>query len=299
MYDFQKGCIRYIKGGKYPQCHSVFIEDEGRVLIDPACDPEKLKSIQSKQPIDVIINSHCHEDHFQNNYLFPDAQLWVPTLEADFFVDINHLINAWTYEEQDNPEHREAIRRFLIHDVHYQERKPDRLLIDEETIEFGKTRMTALHMPGHSQGHMCFHFPDERVMYTADLDLVKAGPYYGDQGSDIDDMIDSLERLAEIDVDTYLTAHGKIGIYDGNPEYVQNYLNTLFQREERLLEYLNTGPKTLQEITDLGIIYGKREITGAWDLTISERYMMKKHLQRLERLQRVRQENDHYMLYGY
>jgi glyoxylase-like metal-dependent hydrolase (beta-lactamase superfamily II) len=296
MYDFQKGRIRYIKGGKYPQCHTLFIDDDIRALVDAACDKAKLMTIQSEKAIDVLINSHCHEDHFLNNYLFPDAQLWVPALEAEFFIDVNNLIKAWTYMGNYSKEDIENIRRYLIHDVHYERREPDRLLKDDEIIEFGETRMKTLHMPGHSPGHMCFHFPEEKIIYTADLDLVPAGAYYGDQGSDIDEMIDSLERLAEIDADTYLTAHGKIGIYDGNPEYIHNYIDTIYQREEKVLEYLSKGPKTLQEITNLGIIYGKRSVAGEWDLTVSENHMIDKHLKRLMRLKKIRRDNDLYML---
>ncbi|MBN1848962.1 MAG: MBL fold metallo-hydrolase [Deltaproteobacteria bacterium] len=111
MFDFEKGRVRYIKGGKYPQCHTVFIDDEIRVLIDPACDAEKLKPIQSEKSIDIVINSHCHEDHFLNNYLFPEAQLWVPALEADFYLDIRQLIDAWTYAEPANKEYRENIKK--------------------------------------------------------------------------------------------------------------------------------------------------------------------------------------------
>ena len=152
MYDFEKGRIKYIKGGKYPQCHTVFIDDEIRVLIDPACDAAKLKALHSDKPIDIVINSHCHEDHFLNNYLFTEAQLWVPALEAELFEDINHLIDIWTYMEPDNREYRESIKKYLLQEAHYQERKPDRLLEDNEIIELGKTQMKSLHMPGHSQG---------------------------------------------------------------------------------------------------------------------------------------------------
>jgi len=295
MYDFQKGRLKYIKGGKYPQCHTVFIDDKIRALIDPACDADKLKAIQSEKPVDIVINSHCHEDHFLNNYLFPQSKLWVPGLEAEFYMDINNLINIWTYSEPNNEEYKDKIKKYLVQEAHYQKREPDRLLKDEEIIGFGETRMKAIHMPGHSQGHMCFHFLNERVIFTGDLDLVHAGPYYGDRGSDVDDIINSLKRLAKIDVDTYLTAHGKIGIYDGNPDYVLRYLETIYQREERVLEFLSKAPRTLQEITDRGIIYGKREVAGAWDLTVSERHMIAKHLIRLERLEKVRHDNGLYI----
>jgi hypothetical protein len=51
------------------------------------------------------------------------------------------------------------------------------------------------------------------------------------------------------------------------------------------------------QTTDDGIIYGGHKLAGgAWDLSMSEKSMMRKHLKRLERLGRVRQENSIYML---
>ena len=71
-------------------------------------------------------------------------------------------------------------------------------------LDFGRTRAKVLHTPGHCPGHLCFHFPDQRLLFLADLDLVKAGPYYGDKASSIEDTISSLQRLAAIHVDVYL-----------------------------------------------------------------------------------------------
>lgn len=295
MFDFQKGRIRFINGGKYPHCHTVFIDDAVRTLIDPACDDKVLKRIHQEKPVEVVINSHCHEDHFLNNYLFPEAQLWAHELEAPLFSDIEKILEIFLEMFQGTDDSKKeydiAAREFLLNDVNYREREPDRLLKDGEWIEFGETRMQVLHTPGHSPGHLCFHFPEESVLFTADLDLVKAGPYYGDRDSDIDDTIRSLERLAEIEVDTYLSAHGRIGVYDGDPAHIQKYLDTISQREDALLAYLAGGPRSIEEIVSQGIIYGNRQVAGAWDLSLSEKSMMLKHLQRLEPMGKVVKEN--------
>ena len=156
--------------------------------------------------------------------------------------------------------------------------------------------MQVLHTPGHSPGHLSLFFPDEKVLFTADLDLVKAGPYYGDKESDIDETIRSLERLMDIDADIYLSCHGKYGVYDGDPAYIQKYLDVIYQRENRLLESLAEKPLTIEEITNLGIIYGKREVSGAWDLSLSEKMMMKKHIERLVRAEKVRRDVNHYIV---
>ncbi|MHC1626263.1 MAG: MBL fold metallo-hydrolase, partial [Methanoculleaceae archaeon] len=166
-----------------------------------------------------------------------------------------------------------------------------------DILTFGETRARVLHTPGHSPGHLSFHFPEERVLYLADLDLVKFGPSYADRGSSIDDTIASLERVATIDVDIYLVAHGRKGVFDGDPAPIQRYLDVIYSREERLLTLLASGPKNLDEVTAEGIIYGGRSLAeGAWELDLSERMMMDKHLQRLEDLGTVRQEDGFYHL---
>ncbi|MBU2645465.1 MBL fold metallo-hydrolase [bacterium] len=295
MFDFKKNGLCYIKGGRYPHCHALFIDDHLRVLIDPACDDRVLKRLASEKPIDVIINSHCHEDHFLNNYLFPEAELWVHEKEAPMFRSIETLLDSWLDDDEKTGPKGDETLQFLINDVHFKEREPDRLLLDRELISFGDTQMQVLHTPGHSPGHLSFFFPNEKVLYTADLDLVEAGPYYGDKASDIDEMIHSLERLLEIKAETYLSAHGKYGIYAGDPKYILRYIDVIYQRENRLLDALTQKPSTLEEIADFGIIHGKKKISGAWDLSLSEKKMMAKHLVRLIRKGAVQQEGDRYI----
>ena len=296
-FDFKKGPVRFINGGKYPHCNTVFIDDEIRCIIDPACDESILKEIQHTRPVDVIINSHGHEDHFLYNRLFPDAALWVPEHDAPLYRSIDHIIDEWFDPDKGNKDKfAEKTRKYLVETFGFIEREPDRLLRDNDVVNFGNTRIRVLHTPGHSRGHLCFHFPDQQILFTADLDLVKAGPYYGDAHSDIDDMIHSLKRLMDMDVEIYLSAHGNPGIFDGDPIHIQNYLNIIYQREEKLLDLLKKGPKTLKEIADHGIIYKNKGPIKGWNLSVSEKIMMKKHLQRLERQKMVYLKKDHYTL---
>ncbi len=297
MFDFEKGKIRFIRGGKYPQSNSVLIDDDIRTIIDPACDEEKLKFIHRERPVEVVINSHGHEDHILYNSLFPEAQLWVPEFDADVFKDMDTFTHQFFPADEMDEKTAAGWTQLLTEVVNFQPKEPDRLLKDEEILEFGHTRVQVLHTPGHTAGHLSFHFIDERVIFLADLDLVKFGPYYGDNGSSIDETIESLQRLAIIDADVYLVSHGKQGVLDGDPKHIERYMDIIFQREEKLIVFLESGPKTLQEITDYGIIYGGHKLAGAaWDLSMSEKSMMRKHLERLERLGRVRQENSIYVL---
>jgi glyoxylase-like metal-dependent hydrolase (beta-lactamase superfamily II) len=221
----------------------------------------------------------------------------VPKFDADVFRDMDTFMNQFFPADEMDEKTAAVWAQLLTEVVNFQPKEPDRLLEDGEILEFGHTRVQVLHTPGHTAGHLSFHFLDERVIFLADLDLVKFGPYYGDNGSSIDDTIASLQRLAKIDADVYLVSHGKQGVIDGDPAYIERYMDIIFQREEKLLAFLDSGPKTLQEITDFGIIYGGHKLAGgAWDLSMSEKSMMRKHLERLKGLGRIEKENSRYIL---
>lgn len=282
MFDFEKGSVKFILGGKYPHCHTVFVEDEVRALMDAASREDVLLTIQAQGGVDVLVVSHGHEDHIMYNYLFPKSRFWVHRADAHVFLDMDRLLDGYAPTEEE----RERWRDLLVNQCHYEVRKADRLLEDGDVLEFGKTRCEVIHTPGHTPGHCAFHFPEERVLFLGDLDLVKAGPYYGDVASSLEHTLDSLKRLEGLSVDVYLTAHGK-GIYPGDPAILRQYAEAILQRERALLDFLSQGPRTLEEITQKGIIYGPPRMVAGWDLSTSERAMMRKHLDKLMKEGRV------------
>lgn len=292
MFDFAKGSIKFIRGGKYPFCHSVLIDDRNRAVVDASSDKDKLKQFKGRGPVDYLITSHAHEDHLAFNYLFPQSKFCVHPFDAPHFENVESLIDSYGDMPQ---EEREKWRVFLENDCHYTPRRANVLLNDGMVMDLGEVKMEVIHTPGHTKGHCAFYFINQRILFTADLDLTKAGPYYGDRSSDIDETIRSLERLKTFDVETFLTAHGK-GILEGDPEHINRYLEVIFLREEKLIHLLSKGARTLDQIVQEGIIYGNKPPIGPWDLTLSEKAMISKHLSRLVGLNRVKQEGNFYVL---
>ncbi|MGC9323447.1 MAG: MBL fold metallo-hydrolase [Desulfomonilia bacterium] len=291
MFDFHRGSIGFIKGGRYPHSHTVVIDDEKRGLIDAASDREKLLAFDREIPVDILITSHAHEDHLMYNHIFAHAQFLAHEADAKAFGDSRTLVLQYAPSEEEIP----IWEDFLTKDCSFVPRYPDRTLTDGDVIDFGSTQARVIHTPGHTPGHCAFHFPEENILFLADLDLVKAGPYYADITSSLEDTISSLERIRTIEVDTYLTSHGR-GIFDGDPAHVDRYLHTISTREAALLEFLSYGPKTLDEIIRKGIIYGPPKSLGAWDLSISEKGMMIKHLERLTQSGNIVFEENRYHL---
>ena len=85
---------------------------------------------------------------------------------------------------------------------------------DGDELQVGRTRLQVIHTPGHTPGHSCFYFPEHDILYLADIDLTPFGPWYGDQTSDLNALLDSLQRLEDFQARVYLTAHGQ-GVFSG------------------------------------------------------------------------------------
>lgn len=278
MYDFEKRAVKFIKGGRYPFCHSVVIEDKIRAVIDASSIKEKLLAFKNENSVEYIINTHAHEDHLVFNFLFEGSKFCAHREDAPHFANLHSLIDC--YGEMSDAEHQKWYR-FISEECFFRPRLVDLFLEDGMALNFGKTMMEVIHAPGHTRGHCVFYFPAEKILFLGDYDLTRAGPYYGDRTSSIEDTLESLERLKGYEAEIYLTAHGK-GIYHGDKAMIDRYSNIIHLREERLKEFLKKGPKTFYEIVQEGIIYGKNPTSlGPWDLLMSERTMITKHLFRL------------------
>lgn len=299
MYHFQRNRLRLICGGNYPQCNTVFIDDEIRGFIDPGADGKRLQFISEENPIQFIINSHSHLEHMLYNILFPEASLYAHKLDTPAIEDLDCYVRQFIFPTENQERLIAIFAKNVTEQGEYYPRKVDRFLEDEEVIFFGETALRVLHCPGHTPGHLCFHFPEERVLFLADLDLSYGGPYYADEKGDIDETICSLKRLANIDVDVYISGHHNNAVFDGDPDLILRFLEKIYERDEKILETLRPGPKDLDEISSLGIIIGNlNNITsdGLWQFRWSEKAMIEKHLVRLERHGKIKKEQGLYHL---
>ncbi|MEW5946730.1 MAG: MBL fold metallo-hydrolase, partial [bacterium] len=121
------------------------------------------------------------------------------------------------------------------------------------------------------------HFPEQEVLYLADVDMSRFGPWYGDEGSDIDRFLASIEVAAGIPARHYVPSHGRPLEDVAGPAAA--YRQVIFDRDERILEALKV-PLGLEELTDRWIVYGRRRSPEMF-YRYSERAMVRKHLERL------------------
>ncbi len=275
MNELRFDKILFIPGlnkGRYPYCNSLYIEDEVKAVIDPASNRDRLLNIKETTGVDVIINSHYHEDHFAFNYLFPDAALWVPEAEAPCFKSIKRLFEYWGSV---GPSTESRFRDYL-EPFNYEERTPAREICDGEILDFGSTKLEVIHTPGHTPGHSCFYCEEQKLLFTADLDMSSFGPWYGDKYSDLIQTIQSIQRLLTIPADVYITSHDAGVIMGSIHEKAEAYLHVIKERENRVLEFLQKE-RTIPEMLAQWLIYKKpKEPKEVY--ICSEEVMLRHHL---------------------
>ncbi|MDQ3734204.1 MAG: MBL fold metallo-hydrolase [Actinomycetota bacterium] len=232
----------------------------GLVLIDAGWnDDESWTSLRdglatmgaSVQDIRGVLVTHAHPDHFG---LAPrvraESGAWVALHPAD-----RHMLAADTAEAEDRItrglrwlsamgaepedvdswiEHREIAMGTMLVGLPDRELSHGRVVSDVPGFE-----LTAIHTPGHTDGHVCFLERDREVLFSGDHVLAKISPNINTLGSmlgnPLEAYLDSLRLVGELDVDLALPAHVEpIG------KLQDRVAELLFHHEQRLTEILDT-----------------------------------------------------------
>jgi glyoxylase-like metal-dependent hydrolase (beta-lactamase superfamily II) len=285
------GPIWFIPGennGKYPFCHSIYIEGPG-ILIDPASNRQRLRELKKKPGVNTIWLSHYHEDHFMHLDLFDDLPLMVSREDALPLSDIERFLDAYGVEAGARDEWRS-----LVTDVfHFHPRKPFAFLPVGSSLSFGSVQVDILPAPGHTPGSVALHFPKHGILFLADYDLTPFGPWYGDVASSIDATISTVTMLERMPASTWLTSHEQ-GVFESPPGPLwQSYLDVIHEREAKLLTLLDK-PCSIQDVVNAWIVYRKpREPLSFY--TFTEKALMTKHLERLTHQGVVKHDDGRYV----
>jgi hydroxyacylglutathione hydrolase len=104
-------------------------------------------------------------------------------------------------------------------------------LAEGGVIRFGAIRLGVLHTPGHTEGSICLLAEGERLLFTGDTLFAGGWGRVDLPGGSVDQMVDSLSRLAVMDADLrVLPGHGP----DSTLEREQSWLR-LVASQRRLL----------------------------------------------------------------
>jgi glyoxylase-like metal-dependent hydrolase (beta-lactamase superfamily II) len=292
MKERHFGPVTFIPGenqGKYPFCHSIFIEGAG-VLIDPASDRKRLRQLREASKVKEVWLSHWHEDHLMHLDLFEDLPLGISERDAPPLSDLDSFMGSYGEMSQKEQTYWKAV---LVEQFHFRPRKPARFFQNGEVIPLDGVTVEVIGAPGHTPGHTAFLFREPEVLFLGDYDLTKFGPWYGDLHASIEETIQSVNYLRTIPAKVWLTCH-ETGVFEEEPGPLWDaYLDVIQKREQKLLALLEE-PRTFAQIVGAWIIYGKpREPKAFWEL--GERLLMRKHLEKLINEGAVIQKGERYM----
>ncbi len=268
-------------------------------IIDPGASEKTLEKLLRNHKIDLVINTHYHFDHIRFNYLFRDAEIHLNKYDAPCFKSLDALaerlgiaevygtsaVKKWKRTISENNSEPMGLTPKDRHEWLLSTSRLDREYEDGGVFDFGVTKAKVIHTPGHTAGFCCLHFPNEKMVYAADMDLTSFGPWYGGSDGDIQLFLDSMEKIARINADNYVTGH-EVGVVR-KPEFLmrlEKFKSKIFERDMNILEFLRrrSGP-TLSEIASEGLIYNREFLVDEW-IYMWERIMVRKHLERLESL---------------
>ncbi len=280
--DVQLEKVRFIQGdngGKYPFNHSVYLEGRDcRVVIDPSCGLKKLSDLKEKDGVDQVWLSHWHEDHIGFLNLFEGCPLRISERDFPPLTDMEIFLDWYGIKEE---QLRELWKNIVLNNFNYRPQKAALFLRDDAVIDLGLLKVQVIATPGHTPGHLSFYCPEEEVLFLGDYDLTSFGPWYGDVYSSIEQTIESIHKLKSFPARTWIASHNT-GLFEENPGKLwDDYENIIYQREEKILNFLQE-PKKLEEITAAWLIYGKpREPKEFFES--NEHALVVKHIEYLER----------------
>ncbi|MDD3853674.1 MAG: MBL fold metallo-hydrolase [Syntrophomonadaceae bacterium] len=235
------------KGGQFPHSYCFYLDDEVKTLIDTPLDTSFTQLLQG-HPVDMIINTHFHRDHSGCNHLFPGAKIIAHPADIPAMQSLEVFNQYYGLDKY-------GAQKDLLSWINFHPSPITDVFHDGDIIDLGRMQLEVIHTPGHSPGHCAFYWREKELLFSGDLDLTAFGPWYGNETSDVDQIITSLEKLIELNPRIILSGH-KGMISEGVQNRLKKYLDKLYDNEDKILQSLSR-PRTLEELTYDKIIYSR------------------------------------------
>lgn len=283
--------IKYIEApnkARFPYCNCLLIEDDKRVLLDTSFGQENLQELL-KKPVDIIVNTHFHEDHILNNYHFPEAEIWMHSQDAEGARSMDSFLQYYGFAEFGG----EKLGQEFIDSIDLHASPVHREFEDGAILDFGHVQLRVIHTPGHTPGHCVFYEEKTGLLFSSDIDLSGFGPWYAHRCSNIDDFILSIQKCMELDPQIIVSSHKGV-INDDIQGRLQRYLEVIYHREDEIIKALKS-PQTIDQLADRQITYGENnKLTPL--LKWFEKMSVDQHLLRLIEHNRAEQNGELFYL---
>lgn len=224
-----------------------YIVGRGRVaVIDPGpvldSHREALTAALDGETVEAILVTHCHSDH-------SPLAAWLKEHTGASTVAFGpHRVNtAWI--DDDEPEEpdaeEEAAQQRAGAEGKVEESldlgfTPDRTVADGEVAAAGDGfTLVAIHTPGHTSNHLCFWFPEQRILFTGDHIMGWSTTVITPPDGDMRDYFASLAAARALDPAMLLPTHG--APVTDVPPFIDAFVAHRLAREAQVLDAVRDG----------------------------------------------------------
>jgi glyoxylase-like metal-dependent hydrolase (beta-lactamase superfamily II) len=163
------------------------------MLAEPAI--KNIKRYIDPRDIEMIILTHCHHDHTGAVPGLKEATGAKVLLHKDEIGFVGDDLTTVSYL------FGEAAAEYQV----------DQPLEGGMVLDLGDWKLSVLHTPGHSLGCVCLYEPKERVLFSGDTVFPDGNIGRTDMyGGSTEQLVKSIVRLTEIDVDKMYPGHMEI-----------------------------------------------------------------------------------------
>jgi cyclase len=214
----------------------------GVILIDTLYFPEETKAIKAfleerhGYKIRYVINTHYHADHTQGTCLFPEAQIISHALCHQL---LNSAGRQGLAEAQAQTPELEDVQIVL----------PD--MVFESgilSLHLGDKTVQLHHMPGHSPDLTGAFVTNNRILFASDNMMPVPTIFDGSY----DDLVQSLQSMLEMNVDTIVQGHGEVILRGEVGPVIRSNLDYLYKIREAVEKVLANGG-TEEDLAEIDI----------------------------------------------
>jgi glyoxylase-like metal-dependent hydrolase (beta-lactamase superfamily II) len=123
--------------------------------------------------------------------------------------------------------------------------RPDTALVDGAVIEGNGWTIEAIATPGHTSGHICYALKEENALFSGDHIMGWSTTVISPPDGDMDDYLNSLQKIADRQFSTIWPTHGS-PVTDPGP-FVDAYIAHRLDREEQIITQLAQGQTKIKE----------------------------------------------------
>jgi hydroxyacylglutathione hydrolase len=116
-------------------------------------------------------------------------------------------------------------------------------LREGERVEGEGVTLIPVYTPGHASDHLCYYLVEEKALFSGDVILGGSTTVIPSDDGDLLEYLDSLRRLAQLDVRRIYPAHGPV--IEDAPAKIREYIDHRMMRERQILEALGDGLATI------------------------------------------------------